>query len=110
MENTKFLPLGSIVILKGGVKKSVVIARAVAVRVGEEDKYFEYGGCLYPEGLLGDAILYFNNDDIQKIVQEGYRDEDDIIMTGNLNDTIKQMGIEKTTPSEFNQKKGAAGL
>jgi hypothetical protein len=45
MEQTKFLPLGSIVRLNGGVKKVVIIARAVATKLGEETKYLEYETC-----------------------------------------------------------------
>ncbi|MFA9379047.1 MAG: DUF4176 domain-containing protein [Lachnotalea sp.] len=105
MENTKFLSLGSIVRLNGGVKKVVVIARAVATNIGNETKYFEYGGCLYPEGLLGDAILYFNNEDIQQVVYEGYTDDDEVIMAENLNKMLQQFDYKKGTPLEFNQQK-----
>lgn len=105
MEETKFLSLGSIVRLNGGVKKVVIIARAVATKIGNDTKYFEYGGCLYPEGLLGDAVLYFNNEDIQTVVDHGYTDEDDTIMVKNLNDMILKLGFQKGTPLEYNQQK-----
>jgi hypothetical protein len=108
MEQTKFLPLGSIVRLNGGVKKVVIIARAVATKIGEETKYLEYGGCLYPEGLLGDAILYFNNEDIKNVIYKGFTDEDDAIMIENLNEMIQKLGVKKGTPLEYNQQKEGA--
>ena len=47
-ETVDYLPLGSVVILKGGVQKVVVIARGLlSVATGKEG-YFDYGGCLYP--------------------------------------------------------------
>lgn len=106
-QNTEFLPLGSVVRLNGGVKKVVIIARAVATKINQEVKYFEYGGSLYPEGLLGDTILYFNNEDIQKIEYKGYVDEDETIMVHNLNESIQKLGYQKGTPLEFNQQKEA---
>ncbi|WP_099467915.1 DUF4176 domain-containing protein [Konateibacter massiliensis] len=108
MENkTEFLPLGSIVRLNGSVKKVVVIARAIATKIENEVKYFEYGGCLYPEGLLGDMILYFNNEDIQRVEYKGYADEDDTVMIQNLNESIQKLGYKKGTPLELNKQKEA---
>ena len=53
-ETVDYLPLGSVVILKGGVQKVVVIARGLlSVATGKEG-YFDYGGCLYPQGLVRD--------------------------------------------------------
>lgn len=44
-ETVDYLPLGSVVILKGGVQKVVVIARGLlSVATGKEG-YFDYGGC-----------------------------------------------------------------
>ncbi|OYO40346.1 transposase [Lachnotalea glycerini] len=103
-QKTDFLPLGSVVRLNGGVKKIIIIARAVATKIEDEAKYFEYGGSLYPEGLLGDTILYFNNEDILQVEFKGYVDEDDEIMVQNLNESIQKLGYQKGTPSEFNHQ------
>ena len=75
-ENIEFLPLGSIVQLKGGVKKIMIIARGAFAVVKGEKRYFDYGACTYPEGVIGDALLYFQHKDIQKIVYRGYEDEE----------------------------------
>ena len=106
MEHTEFLPLGTIIILKGGIRKAMIIARAVAVNMKEENKYFEYGGCLYPEGLLGEAVLYFNNEDIHSIVQKGYADEDDKIMQDNLNAAIEKTEMKKANTEEWKKNQG----
>ena len=60
-ENIEFLPLGSIVQLKGGVKKIMIIARGAFAVVKGEKRYFDYGACTYPEGVIGDALLYFQH-------------------------------------------------
>ena len=48
----ELLPLGSIVILKGGFKKLMIIGRKIVQ--GENKEFYDYLGCLYPEGDIGD--------------------------------------------------------
>lgn len=105
MSKTEFLPLGSIVIVKGGIKKTIVIARGIAADLGGGPKRFDYGGCLYPEGLLGDQLLYFNHEDINKVVFTGFSDEDNILMVENINNWIETSGFEKGQPLEINKMK-----
>lgn len=81
-ESRTFLPLGSVVILKGSVKKLVIVTRGSIF----EDAFFDYGALLYPEGLIHTNIAYFNQDDIMKTVHEGYRDTDDELAVDMLND------------------------
>ena len=66
-EKVDYLPLGSIVILKGGVQKVVIIARGLVTAVTTPAGFFDYGGCLYPQGIVGDQIMYFNHSDIAKV-------------------------------------------
>ena len=60
MSEAKMLPLGSVVILKGNVKKMMIIARLIALPVKGQVYRFDYGACLYPEGMVGDSLIYFN--------------------------------------------------
>lgn len=108
MEKTDFLPLGSIVIIRGGVKKTMIIARGIAADVGVGPKRFDYGGCLYPEGLISDQLLYFNHEDINKIVFTGFSDEDNELMVENINGWIKTSEFEKGNPMEINKKNNSA--
>lgn len=91
----KYLPLGSIVIIDGGVKKLMVTARAVAAQYDGSMKNFDYGACLYPEGIVGDSLLYFNHEDIMKVVSKGYQDEDDALMQDNLKKWAAENGYER---------------
>jgi len=108
MEKTDFLPLGSIVIIRGGVKKTMIIARGIAADVGVGPKRFDYGGCLYPEGLISDQLLYFNHEDINKTVFTGFSDEDNELMVENINGWIKTSEFEKGNPMEINKKNNSA--
>ncbi len=77
MERVELLPLGSVVYLKEGNKKVLIIARGLVTRKGDGMIYFEYGGVPYPEGLQDDQMAYFQHDAITKVVFKGYTDMDD---------------------------------
>ena len=58
-EKIDYLPLGSIVILKGGVQNTRSRVRGLVTAVTAPAGFFDYGGCLYPQGIIGDQIMYF---------------------------------------------------
>ena len=91
----EYLPLGSVVLLKGGMQKILIIARALKVRNGNEEFFFDYGGVTYPEGLVGDQMAYFNADKINKVVFEGYTDIDNENMVENINQFIAEYTVLK---------------
>lgn len=99
MECPEFLPLGSIVIVRGNTKKLMIISRGLAVSQDEGMRYYDYGACLYPEGLMGDKVVYFNHEAVQKTVHEGYADEDDGLMLDNLSKALEHVEIEKGDPA-----------
>ena len=73
----KIYPLGSVVLLKGASKKLLIVGRALNVKNGEKTFFFDYGAVAYPEGLVGDEMAYFNQQDIHSVVFEGYSGEED---------------------------------
>ncbi len=77
MKNRDLLPLGSIVYLKDGTKKVMIIARGLIAKNGDGVVYFDYGGVPYPEGLQDDKMAYFQHDAIVKVLFEGFTDADD---------------------------------
>ncbi|MCL2113908.1 MAG: DUF4176 domain-containing protein [Streptococcaceae bacterium] len=94
-EERTFLPLGSIVILKGALKKLMIVNRANVV----DGKYFDYGAILYPEGMIDANLAYFNHEDILKVVFEAYTDDDDALMVEQLTqakDEFLSSNAEKT--------------
>ncbi len=81
-ERRGFLPLGSVVLLRGSVKKLLIVSRASIV----EGAFFDYGAFLYPEGMIDSKIAYFNQDDIHRVVFEGYADDDNELALDILSD------------------------
>ena len=68
-----FLAIGSIVLLKNGNKKLMIYGRfQIDVTNGE---IYDYVGCLYPEvNISVEYSFLFNNEDVDEIIFEGYRD------------------------------------
>ena len=88
MEKIEYLPLGSVVLLKGGIKKLVIVGRGLTVKMGEKIKFFDYAGAQFPEGIMGDQLGYFNHDGIASVVFKGYSDDDDKIIVAISGCTI----------------------
>ncbi|WP_041544509.1 DUF4176 domain-containing protein [Oceanobacillus iheyensis] len=74
------LPIGTIVYLKEGTSKLMILNRApILPSENEEQKgvMYDYSGCIYPQGLDPNNVLYFNEEYIDKVVSEGYKDEEE---------------------------------
>lgn len=71
MVKEDILPLGSVVQIQGNTKKLMIIARGMLVNLENGQFYFDYGAVLYPEGLLGEDVFYFNHENIQNICVKG---------------------------------------
>ncbi len=72
----KFLPIGTVVLLKDGIKR-VMINGYCAVSSDEKNTVYDYSGVLFPEGLLkDDHFLLFNHNQIVRIDHLGFSDEE----------------------------------
>lgn len=92
MENDKkidkYLPIGSVVLLKNA-KKKLMITGFFVVTIESPDKTFDYSGCLYPEGMISSKeSLVFNHEQIEKIFSLGYSDEEEVEFKKELEKTI----------------------
>ena len=69
------LPIGSVVVLEGGVKPLMVYGIRQA-DAKDPDKEYDYIGVLYPEGNLGEkAQFLFNHQDIREVLFKGFENE-----------------------------------
>jgi len=92
MNTQKYLPLGSVVLLRGATKMVMVIG---FVSKGREtgDEVFDYVGCLYPEGVLSsNKNLLFDHSQIDKIYFLGYSNLEDKQFKAKLNDFVAKGG------------------
>ena len=87
----ELLPVGSIVLLKGGTKKTMIMG---VLQTDEEhpETVYDYMGIPYPEGYMGEESVYlFQHENINDIVLRGYEnpERDEMIQ-------VLEMIIEKT--------------
>lgn len=120
--NERFLPIGSVVILKGGKRELMIMSYCVMPNGGEvydkngkvEDapKLFDYGACFYPEGMVtSDQLFAFNHEQIDRVCFRGYETdrykEISTILNGGLEEMKKQQensSKEAEKPAEEGQE------
>lgn len=84
MKIKDLLPIGSIVLLKDGEKRLMIIGIMQSDASGNGKEY-DYFGVLYPEGHIGEQFQYlFNHDDISEIVFRGFDDEERMTFLAKL--------------------------
>lgn len=71
------LLIGSVVYLKEGNQKIMILNRGAVVEQDDTQVYFDYTGALYPEGLNPEQVYYFNREDIDEVIWEGHSDSDE---------------------------------
>lgn len=71
----RILPIGSVIKLKRGDQKLMIISRTPLYNNQGTIGYFDYSGCIYPVGQIEQQMYFFNEEDIEEIYFEGYRDE-----------------------------------
>ena len=71
------LPLGSVVVLKNAKeeKKLMIVIRNPIFTKDYVTGYTDYAACVYPIGVEGNVLHYFNNEQIKEILFTGYIDE-----------------------------------
>ncbi|MEG0296844.1 MAG: DUF4176 domain-containing protein [Clostridium sp.] len=80
-----YLPIGTIVTIKGHDKKLMICGRNYKDNVLD---LYDYVGYQYPLGINGE-MLRFNNDDITNVVYRGYSDAEEEKYVFTLNPTNK---------------------
>ena len=73
----KILPIGSIVKLKNGEQKLMIISRVPLYNNKGNIGYFDYSACVYPFGHTSQNAFFFNEEDIEEIVFMGFKDADE---------------------------------
>ena len=87
----KFLPIGTVVLLKGG-KKRAMITGFCSVAQENQDKIYDYSGCVYPEGYLSsNQVCLFDHDQIEKIYYLGFEDDEEIQFKDKLNTIVANL-------------------
>lgn len=88
MNNNKYLPIGTVILLKNATK-TIMITGYLQKEVGKNEKFYDYVGCLYPEGYIAaNKNLLFDHVQIDKVLFKGYETEEQ-------KDFFKQIEVAK---------------
>ncbi|MCD8197451.1 MAG: DUF4176 domain-containing protein [Lachnospiraceae bacterium] len=86
------LPIGSVVLLKGGDKKIMICGR-IQSKAGE-DVIYDYSACYYPEGILSaSSMFFFNRDAIDTVYFLGFQDKEELNYRHNVLDNLGELEI-----------------
>ena len=89
----KFLPLGTVVILKGASKRLMITGFCTMAADDEEGVMYDYSGCMYPEGMISsDQNALFNHDQIENIYHMGLVDQEEKDFKIKLNQLLSSNG------------------
>lgn len=101
----KYLPIGTVVLLKGG-RKRAMITGFCSVAQEDQEKIYDYSGCVYPEGYLSsNQVCLFDHDQIEKIFFVGYEDEEEVAFKDKLNKivaSIENSSVEEESVAPMN--------
>jgi hypothetical protein len=95
----KFLPVGTVLLLKGGKKRVMIIGLCPSAN----DVMYDYAGCLFPEGVLDpEKTLLFNHDQIEQVFHMGLQDEEQKQFDTKLKEELKKQQSAKPTEQPQN--------
>ena len=90
LEKSNYLPVGSIVLLKGATQNVIIIGFAPIEH--RQAKVWDYLGAPYPIGVISsDKNLLFDNEQIDKVIAKGYSDDTEKLFRMEMEQSLKTM-------------------
>lgn len=86
------LPIGSVVLLKGGNKRVMICGR-VQNRAGTNEIY-DYSACFFPEGIVNpNNMFFFNRDAIETVFFIGLQDKEELDFRAAVLDQLGDLEV-----------------
>lgn len=87
------LPIGSVVLLKGGEKRIMICGR-IQAKSGE-NKIYDYSACYYPQGIVDPtSMFFFNGDAIDRVFFIGFQDAEELAFRSEVLDELGELEIK----------------
>ena len=87
------LPIGSVVLLKGGDKRIMICGR-IQANAGDNTIY-DYSACYYPQGIVDSAsMFFFNRDAIDRVFFLGFQDAEEIAFREEVLNRLGELEIK----------------
>lgn len=88
------LPIGSVVLLKGGEKRIMICGRIQAK--AEDETIYDYSACYYPQGTISsDSMFFFNRDAIDRVFFIGFQDAEELAYRHEVLDKLRELAIKE---------------
>lgn len=88
----ELLPLGSVIMLKGGNKRVMICGR-IQTR-SSDGELFDYSACYFPEGIIDPKEMFlFNNEDVDMVYFLGLQDIEEFEFRDYINEQLKEKGL-----------------
>ena len=105
-DTSKLLPIGSVVLLNNGTKK-IMITGFYSVPANDNNKVYDYCGCLFPEGVISsEQNLLFDHNQIEKVFYMGFTSDEEKEfkaklgeIINNANNNSEQSPVQESTMS-----------
>ncbi|EFM30174.1 DUF4176 domain-containing protein [Streptococcus gallolyticus] len=93
----ELLPLGSVVYLQEGTEKLMIIGRGIVYQDEETNTevFVDYMGCIFPTGINPNNTIFFNQENIDRVVFEGLKDEDEERFLQVYDEWLKKIDVPK---------------
>ena len=103
----KYLPLGSVCLLKGG-QRYVVVIGYLGVSNDDLNTAYDYMGAVYPLGVIStDVTFMFDHEQIEKVVFKGFVDEEGLEFNKKLKELSKAEVLAKMQEAAAASAEGA---
>lgn len=108
----KFLPLGTVVMLKGASKRLMITGFCTMAAEDANSVMYDYVGCIYPEGMISsDQNALFNHDQIEKIYYIGLVDQEEKEFKIKLNQLLyANSPVAESAPPVVRQQTGLVSV
>lgn len=93
MKQNDVFVIGTIVRIKNSKRELMIVQKYVLHNENNKQVIYDYGACLFPEGIIGNSLFYFNHSDIEEVLYKGMSNEKDKIYNEIMTTYIEEKHI-----------------
>lgn len=78
----------------------MVVARCLEVTTKPGKVLFDYGACAWPEGMLGNQMVYFNAPSVEEVVTPGFVDDEERAFAERIREAMGRSSLPRMDVAE----------
>lgn len=96
----KLYPIGTVVTLTDGEQELMITSRFPLYENKGMVGYFDYAGCIFPQGQINENNYFFNEEDINLVHFEGYKSSEEIKLQEEIKRQISKVKYSKLSVND----------